>query len=291
MTAVMPALRRTASPAASVTRRLFQHIGGRVGAILLLIVALAIVLGPFFTADPNQTDYANTLTSPSWAHPLGTDLAGRDMLARTLVGGRLSLGIAALVSTATLVIGLAMGLLAGLAGSWLDRVLSRVFDVLLGLPWLVVALAIVGALGPGLVNMVIALTAIGWAYLARLARNEVISARNRPDVVAARMAGVPTLRIAWSHVVPGVILVLLVAVTAAFTEVVLAMAGLSFLGLGTQPPTPEWGRMLAETRGSLTIAPWLLLGPGIGLCLGIAGMLLLSDALRDVADPARHRGR
>lgn len=286
----MPRTMRTAS-GGSVGRRLLEHPGGRAGAMLLTIVTLTVALGPLFTGDPNQTDYANTLAPPSWDHPLGTDQAGRDMLARTLVGGRLSLGVAAFVSVATLVVGLAFGLLAGLGGSWLDRGLSRIFDVLLGLPWLVVALAIVGALGPGLVNMVIALTAIGWAYLARLARNEVLSARNRPDVVAARMAGVPTLRIAWAHVVPGVMLILLTAVTAAFTEVVLAMAGLSFLGLGTQPPTAEWGRMLAEARGDLTIAPWLLLGPGIGLCLGIAGMLLLSDALRDVADPARHRRR
>lgn len=288
MTTLMPD-RGSVRPASSVTRRLFQHKGGQVGGALLLVVTLAVVVGPIFTGDSNQTDYTNTLASPSWSHPLGTDLAGRDLLARTLVGGRLSLGIAALVSIATLVIGLALGLVAGLGGSWLDRVLSRIFDVLLGLPWLVVALAIVGALGPGLTNMVIALTAIGWAYVARLARNEVLSARNRPDVIAARMAGVTTLKIAWAHVVPGVILILLVAVTAAFTEVVLAMAGLSFLGLGTQPPSAEWGRMLAETRSSLTIAPWQLLGPGIGLCLGIAGMLLLSDALRDVADPTRHR--
>jgi ABC-type dipeptide/oligopeptide/nickel transport system permease subunit len=105
------------------------------------------------------------------------------------------------------------------------------------------------------------------------------------------MAGIPVRRIAWTHVVPNVILILLVAVTAAFTEVVLALAGLSFLGLGAQPPTAEWGRMLAETRGSLTIAPWLVIGPGVGLCLGIAGMLLVSDALRDVADPSRHKGK
>ncbi|WGX99281.1 ABC transporter permease [Nocardioides sp. L-11A] len=273
----------------TIARRLWRHGGGRLGILLLLLVIVAIGIGPLLLGDPNATDYGDKLAAPSWEHPLGTDLAGRDMLARTLVGGRLSLGIAGLVSLTTLLTGLVLGLVAGLAGGWVDKVLSRVFDVLLGLPTLVVALAVVGALGPGLVNLVLALTVIGWAFLARLARNEVLGARHRPDVVAARMAGVPAYRIAWSHVVPNVVLVLLVAVTAAFTEVVLALAGLSFLGLGAQPPTAEWGRMLAETRSSLTIAPWLVLGPGVGLCLSIAGMLLLSDALRDVADPTRHR--
>ncbi len=275
----------------SVLVRLLRHGGGRIGVGLLVVVTIALVVGPFLVGDPNDADYTNELARPSWEHPLGTDLAGRDMLARTLVGGRYSLGIAALVSAATLATGLLLGLIAGLAGGWIDKFLSRVFDVLLGLPWLVVALAIVGALGPGLMNMVVALTVIGWAFFARLARNETIGARDRPDVVAARMAGVPVRRIAWTHVVPNVILILLVAVTAAFTEVVLALAGLSFLGLGAQPPTAEWGRMLAETRGSLTIAPWLVIGPGVGLCLGIAGMLLVSDALRDVADPSRHKGK
>ena len=282
---------RTKPESRSVVVRLLRHGGGRVGVSLLVVVTVALVVGPFFVGDPNDADYTNELARPSWEHPLGTDLAGRDMLARTLAGGRYSLGIAALVSAATLATGLLLGLIAGLAGGWIDKFLSRVFDVLLGLPWLVVALAIVGALGPGLMNMVVALTVIGWAFFARLARNETIGARDRPDVVAARMAGVPVRRIAWTHVVPNVILILLVAVTAAFTEVVLALAGLSFLGLGAQPPTPEWGRMLAETRGSLTIAPWLVIGPGVGLCLGIAGMLLVSDALRDVADPSRHKGR
>ena len=179
---------RSVLGAAPATRRRTDRRG------LLVVVTVALVVGPFLVGDPNDADYTNESARPSWEHPLGTDLAGRDMLARTLVGGRYSLGIAALVSAATLAVGLLLGLVAGLAGGWIDKFLSRVFDVLLGLPWLVVALAIVGALGPGLMNMVIALTVIGWAFFARLARNETIGARDRPDVVAARMAGFPSAR-------------------------------------------------------------------------------------------------
>ena len=269
--------------------RLWHNPTGRIGLLLLGIVLLAAVLGPWFVEDPNATDYANQLAGPSAEHLLGTDLAGRDNMARALDGGRYSLGVALGVSVATMAVGLTVGLVAGMGPSWLDRILSRVIDVLLGMPWLVVSLAIVGALGPGLRNLLVALIVIGWAYLARLVRTEVISARQRPDVIAARMAGVSTFRNAVAHVVPGVFMLMLVAVTAAFTEVILALAALSFLGLGAQPPTPEWGRMLADSRGTLSIAPWQIVGPGVGLILSVAGMLLVSDALRDLVDPSRHK--
>jgi peptide/nickel transport system permease protein len=246
------------------------------------------VFGPlFFPADPNAVDYAEKLRPPGAAHLLGTDNAGRDMLARTIVGTKTSLGAAMIVFTLTTLTGLAVGLVAGFAGGWLDTLIARIIDVFLGLPTLVLALAIVGALGPSLRNLIIAMTFGSWAYLARIARSLVLGARNRPDVIAARLAGVGGFRIALGHVIPGVVAHLLIAATIGLGLVILDLAALSFLGLGAQPPTAEWGQMLADSRFEISQSPWMIIGPGLGIVLAVAAATLISDALRDIADPTR----
>ncbi|WP_433497083.1 ABC transporter permease [Sphaerimonospora sp. CA-214678] len=271
----------------SVWPALLRRPAARVGLTLAAVLALAAFLGPLLTVDPDVPDYATKLAPPSSAHWLGTDHAGRDLLARTLAGARTSLGAALLVMTIAGVVGLLVGTLAGAIGGVVDTVLTRATDVLLGLPSLVLTLAVVGVLGPGFWNLVLAMSATSWAGLARLARSVARGSMRRPDVLAARMAGVGSVRSIAGHVVPNVASQVVVAATLGLGEAVLALGGLSFLGLGAQPPTSEWGTMLATGRETFAYAPWQLLGPGLGLVLSVAAAALISDALRDVTDPGR----
>jgi nickel transport system permease protein len=282
----MPALSGASD---SLWRRLLAHRGGRCGLVLGALLTTVALVGPLLAQDPNLPDYTDKLAPPSRDHWLGTDVAGRDLLARTLAGAQTSLGAALIVMGILTILGLAVGVLAGSAGGVIDAVLNRVMDVVLGIPGLVLTLAIVGMLGPSFLNLVIAMTATGWAGLAKLARAHTRGASQRPDVIAARMAGAGPIRIAFGHVLPGAISLVLVAATLRIGETVVAFAGLSFLGLGAQPPTAEWGTMLSESRLTLSIAPFQVIGPGAGLMVTVLASILLADALRDVAEPASRR--
>lgn len=271
---------------ASAWRSLLSHRGARVGLVLAVLLGVMAVLGPLLTGDPNTPDFTNKLDPPSSAHPLGTDLAGRDLLARTIAGARTSLGAALIVMALAVVAGLGVGVLAGATGGAVDTVLTRITDILLGLPSTIMTLAVVGLLGPSFTNLILAMAVTSWAELARLARSYSRGSATRPDVVAARMAGAGPLRIAIGHVAPGATSLVLIAATLKLGETVLVLASLSFLGLGAQPPTAEWGNMLSGSRETLAIAPWQLIGPGVGLMLTVLAATLISDALRDVTDPA-----
>ncbi|MFC4015292.1 ABC transporter permease [Nonomuraea purpurea] len=253
--------------------------------LILALVGGAALLGPLLTGDPDVPNYTNSLVPPDSAHLLGTDEAGRDLLARTLWGARISLGSALLVTAITAVTGLLMGVLSGCAGGVLDTIVSRLIDVLLGLPGLIVTLAIVGLLGPGFLNLTIAMSATGWAVLARLARATSRQTMHLGHVKAARMAGASLGRVALEHVLPAAASGVAVVATLGIGEVVIALAGLSFLGLGAQPPTAEWGTMLADARQTLAYAPWQILGPGTGLVATVLAATMLSEALRDVTSP------
>lgn len=266
-------------------RRLVARTDARVGLGLTALLVLLALLGPVLTADPNAPEYTNQLQPPGGDHLLGTDGAGRDLLARSVAGVRTSLGAALLISAITAAVGLLVGVVAGVAGGLVDVVLSRLVDVLLGLPGLVLTLAVVGLLGPSFVNLVLAMSLTGWAGTARIARAFSRAAATRPDVLAARMAGAGQVRAAVGHVLPGAATQVLVVTTLGVGEVVLALAGLSFLGLGAQPPTAEWGTMLAASRSTLSYAPWQVIGPATGLVLTVLAATLLSEALRDVTDP------
>lgn len=268
----------------SLSRRLLAHGGFLVGVGGVVALGAVALVGPLLVGDPDATRYAQQLRPPSSDFWLGTDSNGRDMLARTVHGARVSFEAALIVFAVTTSIGIAIGVPAGLAGGWLDVLVCRACDVMLGLPSLIMALAIVGALGPGFGNLVLAMSLTGWAGLARLSRALAISSRHRADVVAARMAGIGGGRIAFGHVLPGVLPHSLIAATLGLGETILGLAGLSFLGLGVQPPTAEWGSMLNETRIDLSAAPWLLIGPGVGLVIVVTSVTLISDALRDIAD-------
>lgn len=272
-----------------VLRRLLTRRDVRLAVMVLMALAVIALTGPLLTLDPDLPDYTDTLSPPDGEHLLGTDGSGRDLFARTVHGARNSLGAAALVVAMTALTGLVIGVIAGFLGGVVDTLVSRLIDILLGLPGLVITLAIVGLLGPGFANLVLAMSVTGWAVPARLARTYARSALGRPDVQAARMAGVSATGIAIGHVLPGAAAQVSVIATLSLGETVVAFAGLSFLGLGAQPPTAEWGTMLAAARQTLAFAPWQIIGPATGLVLTVLAATVLSEALRDVADPGSSR--
>ncbi len=268
-----------------VLRRLLARRSARGGILLAgLLGALTLVVPVVLPHRPERISLDEKLVAPNTAHPLGTDQYGRDQLTRIADGGRRSLGAALLVLGGTLLLSLSVGVTVGMIGGIIDAAAMRVIDVLLALPSLVLALAVVGVLGVGFENLLLALVASSWAYYARLARSYVRLARERQDVIVARMAGLGWARIVTGHVVPGVVAQLAVVATLDLGGVIIGIAGLSFLGLGVQPPDAEWGAMLSESRLFFTTAPWLLLAPAAVIFLAVMSANLVGNALRDAAD-------
>jgi ABC-type dipeptide/oligopeptide/nickel transport system permease subunit len=235
--------------------------------------------------------YAHKLEAPSSAFPAGTDHLGRDYLARLLIGGRTSLVAGFLAIGAALIIGLTVGVTAGILGGAIEAAIMRLVDVVLAVPALIIALALIAALGIGPVTLVVAVAGAFWAVLARLARSLVMTARMRPDLIAAEMAGIPRWRAVLVHVVPGVAIEMAVVSTFNLAEVLGYIAGLSYLGLGVQPPDPEWGSMLNEAQPYFHVAPWLMYAPIFMIVLAVVAATLLASALRDAADPKVQIGR
>ncbi len=256
----------------------------------LLVVLGAVLLGPLaWTADPNRTDLLNRFAGPSLEHPLGTDAFGRDLLARILHGGRLSLGAAAIVIVCSTALGLVVGTLAAAGGGAIDAAASRLVDGLIAMPSLVIALGMVGAFGAGLATLIIALIATGWPWYARIYRSLVVAERQKPYVLAARASGAGTLRIAWRHVGPNIAGPVFVVAATDLGATILGLAAFSFLGLGVAPPTPEWGAMVNDGRQHFQSHPWVIIAPGLAITLAVVLVNLLGDALRDATDPLRRR--
>lgn len=262
---------------------LWQHRSGRFGLVIICLLLAILLIGPSFVTDPNQTNYKAQLKPPNAIHLLGTDQAGRDMLSRTLAGGITSLQAAFLVFIITALLGMLLGVSAGMFGGIYDILVSRIIDITLGLPAQIMSLAIVGLLGPNFTNLILALSLTGWATLARLARSCTLGSNNEPYVEAARMAGISNWRILLTHILPNVWNEVLILATLRLGGIILSISGLSFLGLGAQPPTAEWGNMLATARETAAYAPWQLLGPGLGLFASISAAVLISDAIRDIS--------
>ncbi|MDJ1432882.1 nickel transporter permease [Halostagnicola sp. A-GB9-2] len=256
------------------------------GLAIVGTLVIAAVFGPLVAPyDPAAQDVPNRLQGPSLAHPFGTDQLGRDIFSRLLYGARLSLGIAVLVTAIRLVLGTTIGVLAGYAGGWIDELLMRLVDVQLAFPGLVLALVIAGILGPSLRNVMIALAVVGWASYARVVRASVLSTKEREFVQAAQLMGVSRFRITIRHLLPNVASPVIVLATLNLGTVILGTAGLSFIGLGAQPPTPEWGTMLSAGRHYLRDAWWIANIPGVAIMLTVLGFNLLGDGLRDILDP------
>ena len=260
--------------------------GVRFGGTLVCLLAVVAVFGPVVSPyDPTAQALEARLQGPSVAHPLGTDALGRDVATRIVHGARVSLALAVAATAVRVVIGTTIGLVAGYLGGLVDAALMRLVDIQLAFPGLVLALVIAGVLGPSLRNVMIALSVVGWASYARVVRGNVLEVKDRPFVEAARLYGTPRRRIARRHLLPNVINPVVVLATMNLGTIVLTAAGLSFLGLGAQPPTPEWGTMIAGGRDYLRSAPWLVTAPGVAIMLTVIGFNVLGDGLRDVLDP------
>jgi peptide/nickel transport system permease protein len=251
-------------------------------AIFAACAVLAPVLAPY---DPLAQDLASRLRPPSSEHWLGTDSLGRDIASRILYGARISLIIGVVVVTSAGVVGTLIGLVAGYAGGLVDEALMRLTEVFLAFPALILAMAIAGALGPSLTNAIIAIAAVTWAVYARLVRGQILSLRQREFVEAARAIGASRTRIVLRHLLPNALAPLMVQASFDLGSSIIAAAGLSFIGFGAQPPTPEWGVMISEGRNYISTQPWLSLFPGLAILFAVGSFNLLGDGLRDAFDP------
>jgi peptide/nickel transport system permease protein len=260
----------------------------RLGGTVVAVAVLAALLGPWLVAtDPRAQELVLRLAGPTAAHPLGLDELGRDILARLVAGARVSLWVGVSVVSVSAFVGLLVGGIAGYAGGWVDMAVGRVIDVLMAFPGILLAIALVAALGPSLRNVVLALTAIGWVGYARLVRGQVLKAREFEYVQAARSLGASAPRILLRHVLPTALPAVVVQATLGMAAAIVAEASLSFLGLGVQPPTPSWGAMLDAGRGHLLDAPHLTVFPGLAIALLVLGFNFLGDGLRDRIDHRR----
>ncbi len=260
----------------------------RAGLAIVALVFVGALLAPWLLPwDPAMQDLPNRLQGPTWRHWFGLDELGRDILARVLLGARVSLLVGMVVVGVSSLVGMVVGAVSGFYGGRVDQVIGRVMDVLMAFPGMLLAIALVAVLGPSLVNVVLALAVIGWVGYARLVRGQVLRAREFEYVTAARALGAGTVRILARHVLPTAMPALLVQATLGMAGAILSEAALSFLGLGVQPPTPSWGTMINGGRVHLLDAPHLTVFPGLFLAIVVLGFNFLGDGLRDAIDPRR----
>jgi len=263
-------------------RRRTAVAGGVITGLFVLVMLLGDWIRPY---APTAVDYDHTLARPSLAHLAGTDDFGRDILSRLIIGARYSLGMGLGATCAAAVLGSTWGITSAFYGRAFDNISMRVVDVLLAFPGILLAIAIVAILGPGLVNVVIAVGAFGVPTFARLTRAPALAARAQEYIHAAHAMGAGSMRVMVRHILPAVMPSILVYFTLRLGTTILTAAALSYLGLGVQPPIPEWGAMLAGARLFLNVAPHLVLAPGIAISLSVLGVNLLGDGVRDALDP------
>jgi len=261
-----------------------------IGASIVALTALAAIAGPLLMPyDPASQELALRLEGPSGSHLFGLDELGRDILARVLAGARISFLVGLTVVSFSALIGTVLGAVAAYFGGIVDDLVSRIVDVLLAFPGLLLAIALVAVLGPSLGNVLFALTIIGWVGYARLVRGQVLRAREFEYVQAARALGAGAGRVLWRHLIPTALPAVVVQATLGMAGAIISEAALSFLGLGVQPPTPSWGTMLNGGRAHLLDAPHLTLFPGLAIALLVLGFNFVGDGLRDLADPREQR--
>jgi peptide/nickel transport system permease protein len=275
------------SPTREALRRLGRDRMALAGAIFLALVATVSLLAPVLAPhDPIETNLSVRLAPPGTpSYPLGADELGRDMLSRLIWGGRISLLIGFSAVMVAMILGVAIGLLAGYFGSWTDSVIMRLIDILMAFPAILLAITIVASLGPGLRNAMLAVSIVGIPYYVRIVRGNTLSLREQEYIQAARVIGASDKRIMLRHVFPNTLAPLIVAATLDVGWFIMAAAGLSFLGLGAQPPTAEWGVMLSTGRQFIRNAPHLSIFPGSAIFLVVLALNFLGDGLRDALDP------
>ena len=271
-----------------------RSFASSLGLALVTAIVLLALLGPWIVPSPDDVagsvSLANKLKPPSAAHWFGTDEVGNDILTRVIIGARLSLLVGIGITLAAAAIGVPLGILAGTAGGPVRETIMRVTDLFLSVPGLVLAIALVAALGPGIVNAMIALVLVWWPGYVRLAESKALSIREEPFIEAARVAGAPSLRILWRHVLPNSLSPIIVKMSMDIGQAILAVASLGFIGLGAKPPTPEWGAMISIARGYLPDWWWYAICPGAFIYASVLGFNLLGDGLRDILDPRSNRG-
>jgi peptide/nickel transport system permease protein len=279
-------VRQAPSPWTAARRRFLQSRTGLVGAVVLVIITLAALFaGQISPYSPTRQDFRVEREAPSANHLMGTDEFGRDVLSRIIWGGQASLQAGATAASIALLVGLVLGMLAAYYGGRLDSVVMRTMDVVLAFPYILLAIAVVAILGPGLRNAMIAIGIVYVPHYARVVRGAVLSVRGRDYVEAARALGGRDGRIMWQHVLPNTVAPVIVQTTLNVGSAIIDTAGLSFLGLGTQPPTPDWGNMLSAGRSYVIDAPWIATFPGLAILVTVLAFNLMGDALRDAFDP------
>ena len=279
-------------PLLSFWRSFRENRGAVIGlAVVCAVVFIAIFANFLAPYSPIEQYRGFTRLPPvwveggNWAYPLGTDPLGRDMLSRILYGSRISLFIGLSVMFVSAVLGVLLGLLSAFWGGIVDVIIIRVMDLILAIPSLVLAILIIAVIGPNLTNTIVAVTVVGLPFYVRLVRASAISELTKDYVTAAKVAGVGPLRLMLSTVLPNCLAPLIVQAALGISDAILAAAGLGFLGLGAQPPTPEWGSMLADSRDLITSNPWVMAMPGIAILITVLAINLMGDGLRDALDP------
>ncbi|GJM45506.1 MAG: peptide ABC transporter permease [Gemmatimonadota bacterium] len=269
-----------------VLGRVVRRVGGRLGVFLLTLFLLMAAFGPALAPEsPVEQSLADRLQRPGAEHWLGTDEFGRDVLSRLLYGTRISLFIGVISVVIGVAIGGTLGLVTGYFGGWVDQIGMRLMDILLAFPSILLAIIVVAVLGPSLANAMIAVGVVGVPHYARIVRASVLAVREMPFVEAERAVGAPNARILRRTILPHCTAPVLVQASLGLATAILDAAGLSFLGLGAQPPTPEWGAMLGQGRAYVIHAPWVLVAPGAAILLTVLGFNLVGDSLRDALDP------
>ncbi|MBY3088425.1 ABC transporter permease [Rhizobium laguerreae] len=272
-------------PDGTPKRRRFRSFKWLFGGTVVLFVAALFLVPAIFHMDP-VTPTGARLLNPGPQHLLGTDQYGRDILARIVVGARWSLGGALAISAGTALLGFFVGALAAFSPRIVDTIISRIVDAWLALPAIVIALAVAALLGRSFNNVVLAIIFAHWPWHARIYRSLIRAEKTQTYVTAARLLGVHPAMVAIQHILPNIIGPAIVVATAAFGSHILSLASLSFLGLGPQPPLPEWGLMISEARSFFQLKPWLMAVPGLAIVIAVLAVNMIGDALRDMLDPA-----
>ena len=287
---VVEPMPRTRGPLRLALSRLVQDRAALAGLTIVALAAVAALAAPLLAPySPLATHFDAGLQGPNHQYLLGTDNLGRDELSRILYGARVSLASITVGALAIMLIGVTVGLVSGYYGGIVDNLIQRVIEILMAFPSLVLALAIAGVLGPSMRNVLIAVVAVHWVGYARLVRGMVLSARSEPYVEAGRAVGAPDLRIMFRQILPNVFSPIIVLLTLEMGALLLTISSLSFLGLGAQPPTAEWGNMLNQARPFFQSHPHLMIVPGSAITLTVLGFNLLGDGLRDALDPRAAR--
>jgi peptide/nickel transport system permease protein len=275
-----------ASECARLWRRFCRNKGAVFGlAVFLAIVFMALFADVIAPHDPLLQNYAHIMEGPSAEHWLGTDSFGRDLLSRIIYGARIALIVGILAVLLAMVVGVALGLLSGYYGGLADTIIMRIMDGLFAFPILILAIALMAVMGFGIRNVIIAVAVVSIAPFARVTRGDVLAVREEPYIEAARLAGISNRSIIFRHVLPNVLAPIIVQGALRVSAAIITEAGLSFLGLGPQPPTPVWGSMIAEGRNFIVMAPHISTYPGIALMITVVGLNLFGDGLRDTLDP------